>query len=69
MTNTCTELDRLQHQIGQADAETRHRMEPQLRRMIERLRAEGLAVPDQTKSLHEVLLCEAIEAQFENMPV
>jgi len=69
MINTRTELDRLEHQIGQANPDIRHKMEPQLRRMIERLRNEGIAVPEATKSLHELLLCEAIEAQFDNMPV
>ncbi|VVT24619.1 conserved hypothetical protein [Roseovarius sp. EC-HK134] len=69
MTNTRTELDRLEHQIGQANPNIRHKLEPQLRRMIARLHDEGIAVPDQTKSLHEMLLCEAIEAQFDNMPV
>ncbi|WP_417726270.1 hypothetical protein [Roseovarius sp.] len=69
MTNTRNELDRLQHQIGQANPETRHKMEPQLRRMIERMRLEQLEVSDQTKRLHETLLAEAIEAQFDNMPV
>ncbi|MBC7179062.1 MAG: hypothetical protein KBT70_12460 [Roseovarius sp.] len=69
MTNTRTELDRLEHQIGQANPDIRHKLEPQLRRMIERLHEEGMSVPDETKSLHELLLCEAIEAQFDNMPV
>ncbi|MFU8776946.1 MAG: hypothetical protein ACNA7M_04685 [Roseovarius sp.] len=69
MTNTRTELDRLVNQIGQASPDTRHNLEPLLRRMIERLHEEGMAVPDRTKNLHELLLCEAIEAQFDNMPV
>jgi len=69
MTNTRAELDHLEHTIGQADPDTRHMLEPQLRQMIDRLRAEGMPVPEHTKSLHELLLCEAIEAQFDNMPV
>ena len=52
-----------------SNPDTRHKLEPQLRRMIARLHDEGIAVPDETKSLHELLLCEAIEAQFDNMPV
>lgn len=69
MTNTHTELDRLEHKIAQANPDTRHMLEPQLRRMIEQLHEQGMAVPDETKDLHELLLCEAIEAQFDNMPV
>ncbi|WP_297769765.1 hypothetical protein [uncultured Roseovarius sp.] len=63
------ELDRLHDQIGQTHVETRYHFEPELRQLIELMRAEGVAVPDKTKRLHETLLCEAIEAQFDNMPV
>lgn len=69
MTNLTTELARLEHQIGQCEGATRHRYQPQLRRMMERLRSEGEVIPSRTKRLHEQLLCEAIEAQFDNMPV
>jgi len=69
MTQTITEFDRLHRQIGDAPAETRHEFEPQLRRLIESLRHNDQIVPDRMKRLHETLLCEAIEAQFENMPV
>lgn len=69
MTNLTTELARLEHKIVQADAATRHHYQPQLRRMMERLRAESEEVPTRTKQLHEQLLCQAIEAQFDNMPV
>jgi hypothetical protein len=37
--------------------------------MIERLRANDLAVPAPVKRLHQILLSEAIEAQFDNLPV
>ncbi|MDT8328706.1 MAG: hypothetical protein RQ750_15210 [Roseovarius sp.] len=69
MTKSNSEFDRLERQIAQAGSETRFRYEPQLRRLIARLSAEGKAVPEAAKSLHEALLCEAIEAQFDNMPV
>lgn len=69
MTATITEFDRLHRQIGEAAAETRHEFEPQLRRLIDRLRHDNERVPERMKRLHEALLCEAIEAQFENLPV
>ncbi len=69
MRNTNTEISRLSHQIAQADSNTRYRYEPQVRRVIQRLTADGEAVPEATKRLHKELLCEAIEAQFDNMPV
>ena len=69
MIKTTPEFERLRHQIAQADSEIRHRYEPQVRRMMERMVASGEAVPGPIKRLHKKLLCEAIEAQFDNMPV
>ncbi|MFB9151171.1 hypothetical protein [Roseovarius ramblicola] len=69
MTHLDAELDRLQTLIGATGADARYRHEPQLRRVIARLRDEGHAVPDRIKALHTTLLSEAIEAEFDNMPV
>ncbi len=69
MTDLKTEIDTLQSLIGQADPNTRYRHEPDLRHMIERLRANDVAVPDPVKRLHQILLSEAIEAEFDNMPI
>lgn len=63
------ELDRLQALIGATAPDRRYRHEPQLREVIARLRGEGRAVPDRIKELHQLLLSEAIEAEFDNMPV
>jgi hypothetical protein len=63
------ELDRLQTMIGAAAPEARYRHEPQLRRAIARLREDGRAVPERIRALHATLLSEAIEAEFDNMPV
>lgn len=69
MTNLEAELDRLQSLIGAAALDTRYKHEPQLRRVILGLRGEGRTVPARIKALHETLLSEAIEAEFDNMPV
>lgn len=69
MTQSDSELDRLQVAIGGDMPETRYRHEPQLRRVISRLREQGHAVPERIKALHSTLLSEAIEAEFDNMPV
>ncbi|GAW33734.1 hypothetical protein RA2_00777 [Roseovarius sp. A-2] len=69
MINVTAELDRIQTLVGQDEPETRYRHEPQLRRAIAHLRAEGQAVPPRVKQLHQTLLSEAIEAEFDNMPV
>lgn len=69
MTHLNAELDRLESLIGAAAPETRYRHEPQVRRVITRLREDGHAVPERIKALHATLLSEAIEAEFDNMPV
>jgi len=69
MTHPYAEIDRLEALIGEAGPGARHRHEPQLRHAIERLREEGRAVPAHIKALHTTLLSEAIEAEFDNMPV
>ena len=69
MIDLTAEIDTLQSLIGQADPETRYQHEPDLRHMIERMHANDVAVPAPVKRLHQILLSEAIEAEFDNMPV
>jgi hypothetical protein len=69
MTYLTSELDRLQTLVRAAAPDTRYTLEPQLRNVIASLRNEGHAVPARIKTLHETLLSEAIEAEFDNMPV
>lgn len=68
--NTLTEdLDRLHHRILAADAESRRKFLPRLTQMIGRMDAAGTHVPARVRNLHEELTADAIEAQFDNMPV
>jgi len=69
MSHLDSELDHIQTLIGAAGPDKRYRHEPQLRRVITRMREEGHAVPARVKELHATLLSEAIEAEFDNMPV
>jgi|GEM_PF-773425 len=69
MTYLDAELDRLQTLICATAPDTRYRLEPQLRKVIVSLRNEGRAVPARIKALHTTLLSEAIEVEFDNMPV
>lgn len=69
MIDLKTEIDTIQSLIDQANPDTRYQHEPDLRHMIERLRANDMAVPAPVKRLHQILLSEAIEAEFDNMPV
>lgn len=56
-------------QISQADAAERLRLRPKLDRALQNIRLEGLAVPRRLQTLNDELLDEAIEAEFDNLPV
>lgn len=69
MIDLKAEIDTLQSLIGQANPDTRYQHEPELRHMIERLRDNDVAVPAPVKRLHQILLSEAMEVEFDNMPI
>ncbi len=69
MSNFDTRLDLLIHKIKQESPSARFRLQPQLGRLIGEMEAQGSKVQRRTKLLNEELLNEAIEAQFDNMPV
>ena len=69
MTNIQTQLERLQLQIGQTDPNTRFRFQSQLHNLMTTMANQGESIPLKTKRLHEELLFESLESQFDNMPV
>lgn len=69
MSTLHTELNRLRDRIVAARPETRHAFQPALAEMIERMEAAGEPVPAEFRNLSEDLLNDAIERQFDNMPV
>lgn len=69
MTNLDTRLDLLIEKIKQESPSARFRLQPQLHRLIVTIEAAGSGVRRDTKLLNEELLNEAIEAQFDNVPV
>lgn len=69
MTDLNSRLDFLIHKIKQESPSARFRLQPQLNRLINEFEAEGKHVKRDTKLLNEELQIEAIEAQFDNLPV
>lgn len=61
--------DELAQQIRQASPEIRLKMQPDFGRVLQELEQAGTAVPARLRNLHEQLLEEAIEAQFDNLPI
>ncbi len=47
----------------------RYHLQPRLEEVIRNIQVRGEAVPAEARQLHKKLVDEAIEAQFDNMPV
>lgn len=69
MTTLPEDLNRLYDRIVDTDEGRRYLFQPQLSEMIERMETAGQPVPARIRDLHEDLTADAIEAQFDNMPV
>ena len=68
-TDYLDQLTDLMRRIETSDVRARHRFQPQLRALLEEMEESDHAVPAHVRDLHQDLVCEAIEAQFDNMPV
>lgn len=69
MTDLTTRLLTLKDEIRDANPGTRHAFAPQLAQLIEMMESKRLSVPADIHDLHDDLVNESIEAQFDNMPV
>lgn len=59
----------LEDTIAGANADLRVELQPQLSRILERLSRDGQHIPARLRNLNAVLLDEAIERRFDNLPV
>lgn len=69
MDTSLIEMHRLHREILSMDADRRYILQPALDDVISRLRGTGAVVPRNIAELNTVLIDEAIEAQFDNLPV
>ncbi len=69
MTGLATDLERLHQDILRCAPEKRFTFQAQLARLIDAMEAHDIPVPTHILDLNEELEAEAIEAQFDNMPV
>lgn len=67
--NLFEHADALSQKFDHADEEARLAMQPQLSRLINQFEAEGTTIPRKLRYMNAVLVEEAIEAQFDNLPV
>lgn len=59
----------LEKKIASASSVRRLALQPELSRILARLKADGQSVPTRLRHLEYVLRDEAVEARFDNMPV
>lgn len=68
-----TELTRsarqLEAKITAASSDRRLELQPELGRIIDRLKRDGHPVPARLRNLNASLLDEAIEQRFDNLPI
>lgn len=69
MTELNTQLLTLKEQIRDASPDMRPAFAPQLAGLIATMNEKGIPVPAEIQDLHDDLVNESIEAQFDNMPV
>lgn len=69
MTKLADDLHRLHRRILAADADSRVELQPRIAALISEMDALGEPVPTFIRDLCEDITNDAIEAQFDNMPV
>ena len=69
MNRLSQEIKQLHRQILDLGECERYRLQPRLAGLLGQMRHAGERVPPDMMRLNELLLDEAIEAQFENMPI
>jgi len=69
MSKLSQEIKEIHRQILNLQETERYRMQPRLAGLLGRMRLAGEPVSAEMVRLNDLLLDEAIEAQFENMPV
>lgn len=69
MADLKQELAQLKAEILNDESGMRYTHAPTLAKLIDQLEEQGQRVPADIRSLHDELVNESIEAQFDNMPV
>lgn len=69
MSTLSEDVKRLHRQILDLGDCERYRLQPRLAGLLGQMRQAGERIPPHMERLNEELLDEAIEAQFDNMPV
>lgn len=67
--NLYSEAEQLEQRLQNACLDTRLALQPSVSKVVERMRQQGMHVPSRLRRLDAALCEDAIEAQFDNLPV
>ncbi|WP_420586534.1 hypothetical protein [Ruegeria sp.] len=67
--NLYSEAEQLEEKLNGACLDTRLALQPSVTKVIERMRQQGMHVPSRLRRLDAALCEDAMEAQFDNLPV
>ena len=68
-SNLYSEAEQLEAKLQGACLETRLALQPSVTKIIERMRQQGVHIPSRLRRLDAALCEDAMEAQFDNLPV
>ncbi len=63
------EVELLEQKLKGACLDTRLELQPSVSKVLERMRVNGIHIPSRLRRLDAALCEDAIEAQFDNLPV
>lgn len=64
-----SEAEQLEKKLHNANLDTRLALQPSVSRVVDRMRQQGMHIPSRLRRLDASLCEDAIEAQFDNLPV
>lgn len=67
--NLYSEAERLEQKLENACLDTRLQLQPSVSKVIARMRQQGMHIPSKLRRLDAALCEDAMEAQFDNLPI
>lgn len=64
-----SEFTEIEQKLENACLDTRLALQPSVSKIVDRMRRQGIHVPSRLRRLDSALCEDAMEAQFDNMPV
>ncbi|NOD35090.1 MULTISPECIES: hypothetical protein [unclassified Ruegeria] len=68
-TNLYSEAEQLEQKLEGACLDTRLALQPSVSKVVDRMRQQGMHVPSRLRRLDAALCEDAMEAQFDNLPI